>query len=161
MTIKAFVVYPSEIIEPENEIKIMYGKDEDDIRQQYAEILAKDKDFREYIGDSAAFTDQFWCDHKGYMYSVYLTDDGEFQFRDDIRERFFDDEIRIKQYAADQFLCNIGEYFDGHEDLHEAFMDSLASPGKEMPDEVYLYIAKKDEEYIHLNIREVVMPDAV
>lgn len=156
---KLYVAHPDEIFD-EKEIRAYWAESKDHAKMQYLEDEAKTDFFREHILDRGDWSSDYWTDSVGYLFKPELGENDEMIPRDDIVIRFEADMKKVNKYLNDKFENNIRQFFQkGREwELGEIYLDYLRGVRDTLPDDIYDYIIKNDENWINVIIHEIQIP---
>jgi hypothetical protein len=150
---KIFVCVPRDIGDSD-EVRIVYAKDRDDVKEQIIRQESQDPTFREHVDDfslDCGLSSTFYCDEQGWLFS----NNPDLYFRPDLYIQFDTDRERSR-YVEAWYLNNAMKFFYKRLDLYLEFVCGREEDGENgFSDVFYYYCAKNIDNWNSWKITEV------
>lgn len=161
---KLYIVIPADY-DSTDEVMVFFANSREEAFDRFAEKEGQSPEIREFVQDrgcNCSLSEKFWfTDDDRYMFEPVLNDEWEVVPRRDIQARFLFDKKKVDEYLDKQYESNVKEFFK-HDDtgLADDYLSYMRETTEELPEHIYKYVAKWDQDWRHVDIREIEIPKA-
>lgn len=159
---KLYIVIPADY-DSSDEVMVFCANSKEEAFDIYAEKEGQSSEIREFVRDrgcNMSFSERFWCTEDGrYMFQSRLDDECKVVPRMDIQIKYKFDHNKINQFLDDTYHQNVRDFFKHDPELADAYLSYMKEEIQELPERIYKYVAKYDEDWRHVDIKEYEITD--